>query len=250
MPASNEKISLLDHGFVRLVDGIDQMPPKKRRFRAPALQPKLEFLKALRASGSLIDVCKLQGRSRYSVENWRRKDEVFDAYVHEVLALWRGTNGERICLKCDEVKLNTEFCARSDRPGQQKSTCRACQRAQGRASYQRCKQDAFFRHRANHSRSRAQNLRVPFDLTAEFLQQIWTSTCPVFKTTLVKHADRSHEDAPELDRIIPSRGYVQGNVVWLSRRANRLKNNVSTVELRLLLSWLESVTEEALPCAA
>jgi hypothetical protein len=40
--------------------------------------------------------------------------------------------------------------------------------------------------------------------------------------------------SPSLDRIIPDRGYVPGNVRVVSDRANRLKGKRSLSELRLL----------------
>jgi hypothetical protein len=248
---AHKLVRVLDHGFMRLVEYMDDMPNKMRRFRIPALEKKVAFLKRLREIGSIIAVCKEQRLSRYSVIQWRRKDSVFDGYVHEVTALWRGANGVRICQVCTDVKSLDEFMARSDRSGQQRSTCRECYRRQGRASYWRNRENAFFRHKANRARSRSQSLRVPCDVTADFLESIWTGVCPVFGIYLVWNASRTQEDAPELDRIIPSLGYVKGNVVWLSRRANRLKNNVSAKELRQLLQWLESANlKEALPCAA
>lgn len=51
--------------------------------------------------------------------------------------------------------------------------------------------------------------------------------------------DRTDEFAAELDRFTPELGYVKGNVAFLSRRANRLKNNTTTHELRQLLNWME-----------
>lgn len=37
----------------------------------------------------------------------------------------------------------------------------------------------------------------------------------------------------------PARGYIKGNVAFLSRRANRLKNNTTISELKQLLDWME-----------
>ena len=89
------------------------------------------------------------------------------------------------------------------------------------------------------ARSRAQNLRVPFDLTAEYIESIWTGVCPVFGIAIsLTEKDRSDEYAAELDRFIPSLGYVIGNVTFLSRRANRLKNDTTAKELAQLLDWM------------
>jgi len=46
---------------------------------------------------------------------------------------------------------------------------------------------------------------------------------------------------PELDRIIPHKGYVRGNVRFISSRANNLKNNATKAEIAALyadsLTW-------------
>jgi hypothetical protein len=46
--------------------------------------------------------------------------------------------------------------------------------------------------------------------------------------------------SPSLDRIDPSQGYIKGNVVVISHKANRLKNDAGLAELRALVAWLES----------
>ena len=55
--------------------------------------------------------------------------------------------------------------------------------------------------------------------------------------------DRLSEYAAELDRFSPELGYVKGNVHWLSRRANRIKNNTSVEVLESLLEWMKNVAD-------
>lgn len=44
-------------------------------------------------------------------------------------------------------------------------------------------------------------------------------------------------NSPSLDKIEPSRGYVPGNVIVISNRANRLKSDASVEELRAIASF-------------
>jgi hypothetical protein len=45
--------------------------------------------------------------------------------------------------------------------------------------------------------------------------------------------NRTQNDfSPSIDRIIPSLGYVRGNVVIVSMRANRIKTDATDAELR------------------
>lgn len=66
--------------------------------------------------------------------------------------------------------------------------------------------------------------------------------CPVLGIPLRKTAPRRPppDDAPTLDKLIPEKGYVPGNVTVISWRANTLKRDGTIDEFRRLLGWLES----------
>lgn len=55
--------------------------------------------------------------------------------------------------------------------------------------------------------------------------------CPVFGLVLRIAKGYADDNSPELDRIDNLRGYVPGNVIVVSRRANRIKNNATITEL-------------------
>lgn len=65
--------------------------------------------------------------------------------------------------------------------------------------------------------------------------------CPLLNIKLNNHVGEQllQDDSPSLDRIIPSRGYVKGNVWVISNRANRAKSNLSLEELKILVHNLE-----------
>lgn len=60
--------------------------------------------------------------------------------------------------------------------------------------------------------------------------------CPVFGTPLVR-GSLGRETSPSLDKIVPELGYVKGNVVIVSHRANRLKSDATLGELQLLAKF-------------
>ena len=47
-------------------------------------------------------------------------------------------------------------------------------------------------------------------------------------------------ESPSLDRFIPEDGYIKGNVVWISGKANSMKSDASIEEVRLLYEWMNS----------
>lgn len=145
------------------------------------------------------------------------------------------------CQSCQEIKDVSEFPVRNDRSGRLRPYCRNCANSVERSRYDYHKRSNPFRHKATRAKSRAASLGVPFDLTPEHLEEIWTGFCPVFGVKLEWDTSRKDENAAELDRLVPSRGYVIENVSFISRRANRLKNNVTSVELRRLLEWMEKL---------
>lgn len=144
------------------------------------------------------------------------------------------------CNKCGVEKELSEFTWRTDRQ-QYRRVCKACKSEGQRQRYKKHKEKAYFKHKATRARSRASGLGVPYNLTEEYLESIWTDVCPVLGILFNRHADRKDESAPELDRLIPDKGYVIGNVVFMSRKANRLKNNASYRDLKELLGWMEQI---------
>jgi hypothetical protein len=42
-----------------------------------------------------------------------------------------------------------------------------------------------------------------------------------------------------VDRIWPARGYVRGNIIVISHRANTLKSDATPTELRAVAKWAE-----------
>ena len=151
-----------------------------------------------------------------------------------------GAPSQAVCQCCLKTLPLEDFPKRSDRSGRFRPYCRQCARDGQRARYEAHKRESPFKLKVTRARSRSQFLQVPFDLDAEYLESIWTGTCPVLGAPIfLNETSRSDEFAAELDRFVPWMGYVRGNVAFLSRRANRLKNNVTTAELEQLITWMK-----------
>lgn len=90
------------------------------------------------------------------------------------------------------------------------------------------------------ARGRAKIEGVSFSITAEDFEI--PEYCPIFselKLEFSRGRATRPDNIPTLDRIIPSKGYVPGNVAVISMRANRLKSDASADDLRKILAWLE-----------
>ena len=86
---------------------------------------------------------------------------------------------------------------------------------------------------------------IPFDITADDLMPA-PLKCPVFgfKLDWYKDGRGGADDSPSIDRLIPEEGYVAGNVMLISYKANRIKNDSNLSELRMVADWVEAQTME------
>ena len=81
-------------------------------------------------------------------------------------------------------------------------------------------------------KTRAKKQGVPFDLTAEDL--VTPEFCPVLGIRLERSTNPKGgvtDCAPTVDRLIPELGYVKNNIIIVSHKANRIKNNATVEEL-------------------
>lgn len=90
------------------------------------------------------------------------------------------------------------------------------------------------------ARKRAKAKGIPFCISARDL--VIPAICPVLAIPLAVGDGRPSDASPSLDRIVPALGYVKGNVVVISMRANRLKSDATVDELRALADFFEIAT--------
>ena len=63
------------------------------------------------------------------------------------------------------------------------------------------------------------------------------SHCPVLGIEIQVGTRVDHDNAPSLDRKVPVLGYTKSNVVVISYRANRIKNDATSEELAKVLAY-------------
>lgn len=88
------------------------------------------------------------------------------------------------------------------------------------------------------SRGRAKRAKLAHTITVDDV--VVPARCPVFGTPFVFGAGKPTPRSPSLDRIVPSLGYVPGNVCVISYRANAIKRDASLEELRALVGYMEA----------
>lgn len=89
------------------------------------------------------------------------------------------------------------------------------------------------------AKHRAKKAGIPFSITVDDFEI--PDFCPVFGTPLLPTAFSVRDNmTPSLDRIDPLKGYIPGNVVVVSWRANQIKRDATPYELLCLAAFYGS----------
>lgn len=91
--------------------------------------------------------------------------------------------------------------------------------------------------RSANTRAKIKNL--PFDITLEDITI--PDTCPVLGIPLKRGVGLRIDSSPSLDRIDNKLGYVKGNIIVVSNRANQLKSNGTVEELRKIVDFYSAL---------
>jgi hypothetical protein len=88
------------------------------------------------------------------------------------------------------------------------------------------------------AKKRANALSIPYDLDAEYIEEISPGICPVLGIDVKFGGGVKTKASASLDRIVPEAGYVKGNVMVMSQLANTMKNEADSGELIAFAKWV------------
>jgi hypothetical protein len=91
-------------------------------------------------------------------------------------------------------------------------------------------------------KSYAKNNNIPFDLDLSDI--VIPERCPILNIPLVIGEHGMTGNSPTLDKVVPSLGYVKGNVAVISARANRKKDDSSLEELEAIVAYIKRFSPE------
>ena len=81
---------------------------------------------------------------------------------------------------------------------------------------------------------------IPHNIDAKHVYALLSDKCPVFGTKFMFYGNKkSVPESPSIDRLDPKLGYVPGNVVIISMKANRIKNAYGSEEILKVGRWLK-----------
>jgi hypothetical protein len=82
------------------------------------------------------------------------------------------------------------------------------------------------------TKSRAKSRGIAFSLSVDDIKI--PTVCPLLGIPLHRGVGVPCDSSPSLDKVIPSLGYVKGNVQVISQKANAMKQNATLEEFELV----------------
>lgn len=94
------------------------------------------------------------------------------------------------------------------------------------------------------AKKRAAKKGVPFAITRVYIESLLPDKCPVFGTTFTFLGNgKIKPESPALDRVVPSKGYVEGNIQIISVKANSIKSAYNSKDIFKVAEWLHKLEQ-------
>ena len=93
------------------------------------------------------------------------------------------------------------------------------------------------------AKKRSKNQGIKFEISKQDIINIYpkNNLCPMLNIEIYPNQDKMRDNSPSLDRIIPNVGYTKDNIIVISYKANRIKNDATLQELKCIVSYLEAL---------
>lgn len=164
----------------------------------------------------------------------------------------------KVCNKCKQEKLVSEFSINNKAKDRLQYRCRVCdvqyqaQRRQANKEqfskysrkYQKTRRQNFeyrLRMLLNASKQRAREKNRQHEITIEDIKAIYPNNgcCPIFGLKLEFNGSGFRDNSPSIDRIDSTKGYTRDNIQIISWKANRIKGSASLQDLEMLVAYLK-----------
>ena len=166
----------------------------------------------------------------------------------------------KVCSVCKEWKPFYMYGPRIVVIDKRRSRCKECE-ALNSAAYRNTPRgketlavyytNHWERRRIKDAKVRAKFKKLPFNITADYIKSITPSDmiCPALGIQMKagQTVKESKINSPSLDRLIPELGYVKGNIVIVSNRANTIKRDATPEELMKIAKFYAKVFKEQNP---
>jgi hypothetical protein len=98
--------------------------------------------------------------------------------------------------------------------------------------------ESYIKSMLSRAKARAKTKGLEFNLSAKDIYI--PEYCPMLNIKLEFYQGQGGSDnSPALDRTDSTKGYIKGNVQVISSKANRIKTNATTEEIKLVYEYLK-----------
>lgn len=151
------------------------------------------------------------------------------------------------CGVCFETKPLSSFYKNKNAKDGHQNLCAECSLARTKSNQKAALSNCKIAISLLSAKARAKRLGLPFTIKPSDIKQ--PKRCPIFGMVLnyggMGRGYGAKPDAASLDRIYPEKGYVPGNVVVISWKANRAKSMLTPSELSKMAAFYASVDNSA-----
>lgn len=131
------------------------------------------------------------------------------------------------CCACKIEKILEEFGLDKCRYDGRQTVCRTC-------VVQKHKNNPL-KNMYSDAKRRAKRKGIEFSIKPEDL--VLPKVCPILQIPLFVSGAKCTNNSPSIDRIDNNKGYIKGNVVIVSFKANTIKSNSTIEELEKVLKF-------------
>lgn len=153
---------------------------------------------------------------------------------------YQRSDGHIRCVQCTAVKSKERYEKGGGYKGYPKSYRNANKEKYSELSKQRYQNDTtkYVYHMIKRAEHRAKKNGLDFNLTVDDI--VIPDLCPILGVPLIIGEGKGPKPfSPSLDKIDPEKGYVKGNVIIISMRANQIKSNASINEIEKVYNYLK-----------
>ena len=152
-----------------------------------------------------------------------------------------------VCVGCKQLLPQNLFSYKiKEDPSQGiRDRCKSCSAEKARKERERRKNDWKYKPTVamlNNSKQRAKVAGLEHNLTLDDI--VIPDVCPVLGIKLETGDRKEHYNAPSIDRVDNTKGYVKENVVIVSTRANLLKKDATIDELIMIGNFYRNLKEQ------
>lgn len=138
----------------------------------------------------------------------------------------------KTCSKCGLSKEEREFHKHKSTTDGLQYHCKECRKEELRVWWATNPQRNMF----TGAKKRAKRDGIPFSIELDDI--VIPPICPVLKIPLFS-GGFNNPNAPSLDRVNNSKGYIKGNVAVISFRANSRKSSMTIEQVEQLLKYMK-----------